>query len=123
MSIKKIEKIISEWIEPMLDKKIEDGGRWLQAAWKGGYHWELSADRFTIPRLLTLVQDDTCIRILISNTKRFNELEKHAVVERDNTEVITITKTDISFNEQCKFDHFTKEEIMDLSNRIKDACE
>ena len=112
-NFKTIEQIISEWIQPILDKKIEDDGRWSQVAWKGGHHWELSADRFTIPRLLTLVEDTTCIRILISNTKRFG------FIERDNSEVIAITRTNISFNEYCKFDHFTKEEMTDLYNRIK----
>lgn len=116
---KKIEKIISEWIEPILDKRIEDDGRWTQAAWKGGHHWELSQDRFIIPRLFTLVQDTTCIRILISSTKRFNILEDREFIGRDNNEVITITRTNISFNEYCKFDHFSKEEMMDLYNRIK----
>lgn len=112
-NFKTIERIISEWIQPILDKKIEDDGRWSQVAWKGGHHWELSADRFTIPCLLTLVEDTTCIRILISNTKRFG------FIERDNSEVIAITRTNISFNEYCKFDHFTKEEMTDLYNRIK----
>lgn len=91
-TFKQTEKIISEWIEPILDKKIEEDGRWLQVAWKGGRHWELSQDRFTIPRLLTIVEDATCIRIFISNTKRFNALETRGLIERDNTEVITITK-------------------------------
>lgn len=118
-TFKKLEKIINEWIQPKLDKKIEEDGRWSQSAWKGGHHWELSADRFTIPRLLTLEMDDTHIRILISNTKRLKTSEIHGFVERDNNEVITITKTDISFNEYCKFDHFTLEEMMDLYNRIK----
>lgn len=118
-TFKKLEKIINEWIQPMLDKKIEEDGRWSQSAWKGGHHWELSADRFTIPRLLTLEMDDTHIRILISNTKRFNTSETHGFVERDNSEVITITKTDISFNEECKFDHFSHDEMYDLYNRIK----
>ena len=117
---KKIEKIISEWIEPILDKKIEEDGRWHQAAWKGGHHWELSQDRFIIPRLLTLVQDTTCIRILISSTKRFNILEDREFIGRDNNEVIIITRTNISFNEYCKFDHFSKEDMMDLYNRIKE---
>lgn len=117
---KKIEKIISEWIEPILDKRIEDDGRWTQTAWKGGHHWELSQDRFTIPRLLTLVQDTTCIRILISSTKRFNILEDREFIGRDNNEVIIITRTNISFNEYCKFDHFSKEDMMDLYNRIKE---
>lgn len=117
---KKIEKIISEWIQPILDKRIEDDGRWTQSAWKGGHHWELSQDRFTIPRLLTLVEDVTCIRILISNTKRFNTSELRNIIERDNNEVIIITRTNISFNEYCKSDHFSKEEMMDLYNRIKD---
>ena len=115
-TFKKIEKIINEWIQPMLDKKIEEDGRWSQSAWKNGHHWELSADRFTIPRLLTLEMDATHIRILISNTKRF-DTEK--IVERDNTEVITITKSDMSFNEDCKFDHFSHDEMYDLYNRIK----
>lgn len=118
-TFKQTEKIISEWIEPILDKKIEEDGRWLQVAWKGGHHWELSQDRFTIPRLLTIVEDATCIRIFISNTKHFNAPETRGLIERDNTEVITITKTNISFNEYCKFDHFTKEEMIDLYNRIK----
>jgi hypothetical protein len=117
---KKIEKLISEWIQPILDKKIEDDGRWTQSAWKGGHHWELSQDRFTIPRLLTLVEDTTCIRILISSTKRFNILEDREFIGRDNNEVIIITRTNISFNEYCKFDHFSKEEMMDLYNRIKE---
>lgn len=117
---KKIEKIISEWIQPILDKRIEEDGRWTQVAWKGGHHWELSQDRFTIPRLLTLVQDTACIRILISSTKRFNILEDREFIGRDNTEVITITRTNISFNEYCKFDHFSQEEMMDLYNRIKE---
>lgn len=117
---KQIEKVVSEWIQPILDKRIEENGRWCQTAWKGGHHWELSQDRFTIPRLLTLVEDDTCIRILISNTKHFNILEDREFIGRDNTEVITITRTSISFNEYCKFDHFSKEEMMDLYNRIKD---
>lgn len=115
-TFKKIEKIINEWIQPMLDKKIEEDGRWSQSAWKNGHHWELSADRFTIPRLLTLVMDTTHIRILISNTIRF-DTEK--ILERDNTEVITITKSDMSFNEDCKFDHFSHDEMYDLYNRIK----
>lgn len=115
-TFKKIENIINEWIQPMLDKKIEENGRWSQSAWKGGHHWELSADRFTIPCLLTLEMDDTHIRILISNTKRFNT---ERIVERDNTEVITITKSDISFNGDCKFDHFLRDEMYDLYNRIK----
>lgn len=118
-TFKKLEKIINEWIQPILDKRIEEDGRWSQSAWKGGHHWELSADRFTIPRLLTLEMDDTHIRILISNTKRFNTSETHGFVERDNSEVITITKTDISFNEECKFDHFSHDEMYDLYNRIK----
>lgn len=118
-TFKKIEKIISEWIQPMLDKKIEEDGRWSQSVWKGGHYWELSADRFTIPRLLTLEMNDTHIRILISNTKRFNASETQGFVERDNNEVITITKTDISFNEECKFNQFTLEEMKDLYNRIK----
>ena len=118
-TFKQTEKIISEWIEPILDKKIEEDGRWIQVAWKGGRHWELSQDRFTIPRLLTIVEDATCIRIFISNTKHFNAPETRNIIERDNTEVITITKTNISFNEYCKFDHFSKEEMMDLYNRIK----
>jgi hypothetical protein len=117
---KQIEKVVSEWIEPILDKRVEDDGRWSQSAWKGGHHWELSADRSSIPRLLTLVQDTTCIRILISTTKRFNILEDREFIGRDNNEVITITRTNISFNEYCKFDHFSKEDMMDLYNRIKD---
>lgn len=117
---KQIEKVVSEWIQPILDKRIEDDGRWSQSAWKGGHHWELSADRSTIPRLLTLVEEATCIRILISTTKRFNILEDREFIGRDNNEVITITRTNISFNEYCKFDHFSKEEMMDLYNRIKD---
>ena len=133
---KRIEKIVSEWIQPILDKRIEEDGRWTQVAWKGGHHWELSQDRFTIPRLLTLVEDATCIRILISSTKHFNSSEISGIVERDNNEVITLTrtsipfneycitltKTSISFNEYCKFDHFSKEEMMDLYNRIKDEA-
>ena len=75
-TFKKIENIINEWIQPMLDKKIEEDGRWSQSAWKGGHHWELSADRFTIPRLLTLEMDTTHIRILISNIKRFDTEKK-----------------------------------------------
>lgn len=117
---KQIEKIVSEWIQPILDKRIEDDGRWTQSAWKGGHHWELSQDRFTIPRLLTLVQDTTCIRILISTTKHFNILEDREFIGRDNNEVIIITRTNISFNEYCKFDHFSQEEMMDLYNRIKE---
>lgn len=117
---KKIEKIINEWIQPILDKKIEEDGRWTQIAWKGGHHWELTADRFTIPRLLTLLEmNDECIRILISNIKRFAALETHGFAQRDNSEVITITKTDILFNEECKFDHFSRDEMYDLYNRIK----
>ena len=119
-TFKQIERVVSEWIQPILDKKIEEDGRWCQTAWKGGHHWELSADRFTIPRLLTLVQDATCIRILISSTKRFNTSESRSIVGRDNNEVITITRTSISFNEYCKFDHFTKEEMINLYNQIKD---
>ena len=118
-TFKKLEKIINEWIQPILDKRIEEDGRWTQSAWKGGHHWELSADRFTIPRLLTLEMNDTHIRILISNTKRFNASDTHGFVERDNREVITITKTDILFNEECKFDHFSHDEMYDLYNRIK----
>ena len=118
-TFKKIENIISEWIQPKLDKKIEEDGRWSQSAWKGGHHWELSADRSSIPRLLTLEMDDTHIRILISNTKRFNTFETPGFAERDNSEVITITKTDLSFNEECKFDHFSHDEMYDLYNRIK----
>lgn len=121
-TFKEIEKIISEWIQPILDKKIEDDGRWSQVAWKGGHHWELSQDRFTIARLLTLVQDVTSIRIFISST-RHTAVETRRIVGRDNNEVITITRTNISFNEYCKFDHFTKEEMMDLYNRIKDEDE
>lgn len=118
-TFKKIEKIINEWIQPILDKKIEEDGRWTQVAWKYGHHWELSADRFTTPRLLTLVMTDIDIRILISNTKRFNIPGAIGFAERDNTEFIKITKRNISFNENCEFDHFTKEEMMDLYNRIK----
>lgn len=117
---KQIEKVVSEWIEPILDKRVEDDGRWSQSAWKGGHHWELSADRSSIPRLLTLVEEAACIRILISTTKRFNILEDREFIGRDNNEVITITRTNISFNEYCKFDHFSKEDMMDLYNRIKD---
>ena len=116
---KKIEKIINEWIQPMLDKKIEEDGRWSQIAWKGGHHWELSADRFTIPRLLTLDMINTHIRILISNIKRFDASETNGFAQRDNSEVIRITKTDISFNEECKFDHFSHDEMYDLYERIK----
>ena len=118
-TFKKIENIISEWIQPELDKNIDEDRRWSQSAWKGGHHWELSADRSSIPRLVTLEMDDTHIRILISNTKRFNTLETPGFAERDNSEVITITKTDISFNEECKFDHFSHDEMYDLYNRIK----
>ena len=118
-TFKKIEKVVSEWIQPILDKKIEEDGRWSQVAWKGGHHWELSADRFTVPRLLTLVMTDTHIRVFISNTKRFNIPMTNGFVERDNTEVITITKTNISFNENCEFDHFSHDEMYDLYNRIK----
>lgn len=116
---KKIENIISEWIQPALDKKIEEDGRWTQIAWKGGHHWELSADRFTIPRLLTLEMNDERIRILMSNIKRFDVSETHGFAQRDNCEVITIAKTDISFNEECKFDHFSHDEMYDLYERIK----
>lgn len=116
---KKIEKIINEWIQPMLDKKIEEDGRWSQSAWKGGHHWELTADRFTIPRLLTLEMNDERIRILISNIKRFDASETYGFAQRDNSEVITITKTDISFNEECKFDHFSHDEMYDLYEQIK----
>lgn len=115
-TFKKIENIINEWIQPMLDKKIEEDGRWSQSAWKGGHHWELSADRFTMPRLLTVEMNATRIWILISNTKRF---DTERIVERDNTEVITITKSDMSFNEECKFDHFSHDEMYDLYKRIK----
>ena len=115
-TFKKIENIINEWIQPMLDKKIEEDGRWSQSAWKGGHHWELSADRFTMPRLLTLEMNATRIWILINNTKRF---DTERIVERDNTEVITITKSDMSFNEDCKFDHFSHDEMYDLYKRIK----
>ena len=116
---KKIENIINEWIQPALDKKIEEDGRWTQIAWKGGHHWELTADRFTIPRLLTLEMNDERIRILISNIKRLDLSETHGFAQRDNCEVITITKTDILFNEECKFDHFSRDEMYDLYNRIK----
>ena len=116
---KKIEKIINEWIQPILDKKIEEDGRWTQVAWKYGHHWELSADRFAVPRLLTLIMTDIDIRILISNTKRFNIPGAIGFGERDNTVFITIAKRNISLNENCEFDHFTKEEMMDLYNRIK----
>lgn len=116
---KKIENIINEWIQPALDQKIEEDGRWSQIAWKGGHHWELSADRFTIPRLLTLEMNNERIRILISNIKRFEASETHGFAQRDNCEVITITKTDILFNEECKFDHFSHDEMYDLYERIK----
>jgi hypothetical protein len=66
------------------------------------------------------VQDTACIRILISSTKRFNILEDREFIGRDNNEVIIITRTSISFNEYCKFDHFSQEEMMDLYNRIKE---
>ena len=117
---KQIEKVVSEWIQPILDKKIEEDGRWSQSAWKGGHHWELSADRSSIPRLLTLVKEATCIRILISTRVQIKVPDAPDFVGRDNNEVITITRINISFNEYCKFDHFSKEEMMDLYNRIKD---
>lgn len=118
-TFKKVEKIINGWIQHKLDKLTEENGRWSQSAWKNGHYWELSVDRFTMPRLLALERCDTRIRIFISNTKRFNIPVADSFVERDINEAITITKTNVSFNEECKFDHFILEEMMDLYNRIK----
>lgn len=123
-TFKKIEKIINEWLEPMLDKVIEENGRWTQAAWGtdgkyDGHHWELSATRFNVPRLITLNMSDTKIEVQISNTKKFVSLDLRGFTERDNNVAITITKTDVKFNEECNFNHFSRGEMYDLYTRIK----
>lgn len=118
-TFKKIENIISEWIQPELDKNIDEDRRWSQSAWKGGHCWELSATRFNIPRLITLTMSDTKIEVHISNTKKFVSPDLKGFTERDNNVAITITKTDITFNEECNFNHFSREDVYDLYTRIK----
>lgn len=123
-TFKNIEKIINEWLEPMLDKVIKENGRWTQAAWGtdgkyDGHHWELSTTRFNVPRLITLTMSDTEIEVNISNTKKFVSPDLRGFTERDNNVAITITKTDITFNEECNFNHFSREDMYDLYTRIK----
>lgn len=123
-TFKNIEKIINEWLEPMLDKVIKENGRWTQAAWRthdkyNGHHWELSENCHRIPRLVTLEQSDTSFDIHISNTKKFVSPDLRGFNGRDHNVAITITKTDITFNEECNFNHFSREDMYDLYTRIK----
>lgn len=114
---KKVIHATTEWLKPLWDKTINDGGRCTYSEWKSGCHWVLSTSRFSIPKLVSLVMYTNSIMIGISSTKTFNnELCHHS--ERDMNTVVAITKGTVTFDENCESDHFSKEEIKDLCDRI-----